>query len=84
MRTKTNGRGMVGQDQNAEVLARGLQVFVYGLKDLFVDQLAVDGHEIKITSNISILPSTYTLGVTGEYERIIKYSKYYIDSPEVL
>lgn len=49
-----------------------------------IDKYIAEGHEIKITSNISIIPSTYTLGITGEYERIIKYSKYYIDSPELL
>ena len=44
----------------------------------------VDGHDIQITPNISIIPSTYTLGITGEYDRIIKYSKNYIDNPEML
>ena len=39
----------------------------------------VDGKEIEITSNIVIRDSTYTLGITGEYERILKYYQKGID-----
>lgn len=33
----------------------------------------MDGHELEITSNVYIRPSTYTLGVTGEYKRILSH-----------
>lgn len=33
----------------------------------------IDGHELEITSNVYIRPSTYTLGVTGEYKRILNH-----------
>ena len=33
----------------------------------------IDGHELEITSNVFIRPSTYTLGVTGEYKRILNH-----------
>ena len=33
----------------------------------------IDGHEHEITSNVYIRPSTYTLGVTGEYKRILNH-----------
>ena len=33
----------------------------------------MDGHELEITSNVYIRPSTYTLGVTGEYKRILNH-----------
>ena len=42
------------------------------------DHIEIEGHTLEITSNISILPSEYTLGITGEYERILKYSKNYL------
>lgn len=45
-----------------------------------IKKFMIDGHELQITSNVSILPSTYTLGITGEYERIIKYAKSYLDN----
>lgn len=43
-----------------------------------------DGHRLHITSNIAIVPSEYTLGITGEYERIIKYSKNYLLNPYII
>ena len=49
-----------------------------------VKEYSVDGHTVEVISNISILPSMYTLGVTGEYERIIKYAKSYLDNPNVV
>lgn len=33
----------------------------------------IDGHDLEITSNVYIRPSTYTLGVTGEYKRILNH-----------
>lgn len=36
-----------------------------------VDHKIVDGHRIDITSNVLIKDSTYTLGVTGEYRKIL-------------
>ena len=44
----------------------------------------IDGGDIQITSNVAILPSEYTLGITGEYERIIKYSKKYLYNPYII
>lgn len=49
-----------------------------------IDHLEIDGHELKITSNVCILPSTYRVGITGEYERIIKYAKNYLYNPYVV
>ena len=33
--------------------------------------LHVDGHELVITDNVCLRPSTYTLGLTAEYERLL-------------
>lgn len=41
-------------------------------------------HKAEITSNVSIRPSIYTLGISGEYERILKYGLEYIDNPFVI
>ena len=49
-----------------------------------IKSVTIDGHKLNITSNIAILPSEYTLGITGEYERIIKYSKKYLYNPYVI
>lgn len=35
----------------------------------------IDGHKIRITKNITIRKSSYTLGLTNDYIRILKYSK---------
>lgn len=32
----------------------------------------IDSHQLEITSNVLIRPSTYTLGITGEYEKILR------------
>lgn len=49
-----------------------------------MDPVEIDGHILRITSNVAILPSTYRLGITGEYERIITYFKSYLDNPYVV
>ena len=49
-----------------------------------MDHVIIDGHVLPITANVAILPSEYTLGITGEYERIIKYSKKYLYNPYVI
>lgn len=52
--------------------------------DPLTKEVIIDGHRLPITSNVSILPSTYTLGITADYERIIKYSKSWLDNPYVI
>ena len=37
-----------------------------------VDYLEFEGKKVKITSNVAIVDSTYKLGITGEYERLLK------------
>ena len=49
-----------------------------------IKEMRIDGHLLRITSNVAILPSTYRLGITGEYERIIKYWKSYLDNPYIV
>ena len=49
-----------------------------------MDQVVIEGKTIPITANVAILPSEYTLGITGEYERIIKYSKKYLYNPYII
>lgn len=36
----------------------------------------VDGHMLKITPNVTLRPSTYTLGLAGDYERLLKNRRY--------
>ena len=49
-----------------------------------VSEVEIEGHILPITSNVAILPSEYTLGITGEYERILKYSKKYLYNPYII
>ena len=49
-----------------------------------MDHVDIEGKRLEITSNVAILPSEYTLGITGEYERIIKYSKKYLYNPYIV
>lgn len=35
----------------------------------------IDGHKIRITKNITIRKSSYTLGLTNDYIRLLKYAK---------
>lgn len=49
-----------------------------------MDHVDIEGKSLPITANIAILPSEYTLGITGEYERILKYSKNYLYNPYVI
>ena len=49
-----------------------------------IDHLVIEGHYLPITSNVAILPSEYTLGITGEYQRIIKFAKEYLYNPYVI
>lgn len=49
-----------------------------------VKEYTIDGHTLKITSNVAILPSEYTLGITGEYERILKFAHNYLDNPYII
>ena len=62
--------------------AGGTQAVYNDAPDL--DPVEIDGHILRITSNVAILPSTYRLGITGEYERIITYFKSYLDNPYVV
>ena len=49
-----------------------------------MDHVDIEGKTLPITANVAILPSEYTLGITGEYERIIKYSKKYLYNPYII
>ncbi len=49
-----------------------------------VDSVQIENHLLPLTSNIAILPSEYTLGITGEYERILKFSKNYLYNPYIV
>lgn len=49
-----------------------------------ISEIEIEGKSLEITSNLAILPSEYTLGITGEYERIIKYSKKYLYNPYII
>ena len=49
-----------------------------------MDHVVIEGHRLPITANVAILPSEYTLGITGEYERILKFAKNYLDNPYII
>ena len=48
-----------------------------GLESVYNDdpeikEVNIDGHKLQIISNVLLRPSTYTLGITGEYARILE------------
>lgn len=48
-----------------------------GLESIYNDdpeikEVDIDGHKLQISSNVFLRPSTYTLGITGEYARILE------------
>ena len=40
-----------------------------------ITEYEIDGHKLPITSNVVLRPSTYTLGITDEYERLLYISQ---------
>lgn len=44
----------------------------------------IDGRSIQIGKNVCLRPSTYTLGLAGEYNRILQMIKIGIDDPNLL
>lgn len=84
----------VGKSKGAQELASngGIEAFKEGFifahaggtesvynDEPLVDKLVVDGHELDITSNVLIRSSTYTLGITGEYKRILDHPNIWLD-----
>lgn len=49
-----------------------------------VSEVVIEGHTLPIVGNIAILPSEYTLGITGEYKRILKFAKNYLANPYII
>lgn len=48
-----------------------------------VDKITREGRELKITSNVYICDSEYTLGITGDYRRIIERASIWRDMLEL-
>lgn len=42
--------------------------------------IQIEGREVKLTSNVAIVQSTYTLGITDEYQNLLEICKKTIDS----
>ena len=77
----------VSKNKGAQELAQrgGLDAFkegfvwydAGGLESVYNDdpevkEINIDGHKLQIISNVLLKPSTYTLGITGEYARILE------------
>lgn len=41
--------------------------------------MEIDGHTLRITDNVCIRPSEYTLGITGEYDYLLKHTELLYD-----
>ena len=57
--------------------AGGTESVYNDIRDPF--KVNIDGHSLLITSNVLIKESTYTLGVTGEYKRILSHPAIWLD-----
>ena len=49
-----------------------------------VSQVEIDGHLLQITANVSIIPSSYTVGFNGDYLRIVMNAHSYLDNPFII
>lgn len=38
-----------------------------------IKEVMIQGHKLKITSNVAIIPSTYHLGITAEYSQLLRF-----------
>ncbi len=43
--------------------------------DIDYGVIEIDGHKLNITRNVCLVPSEYTLGITGDYSRVLEDSK---------
>lgn len=57
--------------------AGGLEA-IYNDKPV-ISEYHIDGHVIPITSNVVLRPSTYTLGITGDYKRLLTMNAVKLD-----
>lgn len=60
-----------------------------GLEAVYNDEpstrcIEIDGRSVQITKNVCLRPSTYTLGLAGEYNRLLEMIKIGIDNPNLL
>jgi hypothetical protein len=72
--------GREGGKKDGEILVQGAG----GTEAVYNDKppmthYEIDGHTIPITSNVVLRDSTYTLGITAEYERLLEISQKGID-----
>lgn len=44
----------------------------------------IDGHELNITRNVCLVPSTYTLGKKGDYVRILEEAKNILSNSDIM
>lgn len=52
--------------------------------DPLVKEIQIEGHTLIITRNVCLRPSTYTLGLAGEYNRLLEMLIIGIDNPNLL
>lgn len=45
-----------------------------------ISEYVIDGHKIAITSNVMIRDSTYTLGLTAEYAKLLENPQFFIEN----
>ena len=38
-----------------------------------IKEVTIQGHKLRITSNVAIIPSTYHLGITAEYSQLLRF-----------
>lgn len=78
----------VNELQNAGGINKFKEGFIFseggGTESVYNDfpeikEIKREGHKLKITANVLIKNSTYTLGITGEYKRILEHPKIWLD-----
>lgn len=82
---KTIGAAELAERGGIEAFKEGFTFYAAGgTESVYNDEpetklLSRDGHQLDITSNVLIKESTYTLGITGEYRKIINNPAIWLD-----
>lgn len=73
------GRMIQDDDRRGFVFSAGGGLEAVYNDDPRLPSLEIDGHQLIITSNVALTPSTYTLGWTDDYRDLIKYGDRVLD-----
>lgn len=80
---KKKGAEQLQQDGGLDMLSTGYVFRGVNSEAIYNDQdygmYSIDGHELYISKNVALLPSDYSVGLTGEYTYILEHPDIFVD-----